>query len=329
MKKSLTTFFILILGFLVSNAQDTATAFVKSYNQTIIENAQLKEEKQKLEKQLGDSINELKKIRKKLNKCKDYEQINEQKDSLQKEINKLTGKQGKIEKMHDTIADQKTTIETLQNQLGKKDEECKNQLDGKEKSWEIIMDKEKVQAKALGKQEIQDKIEAEYNKDFETLIRTSTLQTVQRDLNLVQNANVKKTLQQLESYFLIKESLNQKFDERTNNQYRDQVGLLPQNAASVSKLKKSVEKYSFKAQKLQECLKSLIEFDGKTSVEDMDKESQQMKRDKIMQHLTRYIQDTEFDETQYPYLSKIFFEVMRRKQINADKSIQDLYQQLK
>ncbi|GAP71383.1 hypothetical protein SAMD00024442_11_47 [Candidatus Symbiothrix dinenymphae] len=298
----------------------TDSLLLKNYEQKILENSKLQTdlqtEKQKnldlsnaykkdtlaLQKQIKELRNEISSEKQKvsdLNKNK----IKEEKDKLQTKVDSLN-----------------TVISTLNQTLANKEK----QIASEKANANITVDK----AKNDGKAETLASIVNSYkSRQFEDLIKSSTKLSVIRDIQLVgNNAEVKPILNNLSVYFNAEELLAKKFDVAAIKNAQTQLNQIKQKSALLDKLKENIEYYQDFNNALKETIGKLVNLD-KRKVADGDTEIQKLKFNEIVTELTKYMYDY-YDYGNYPYLSDIVLEIIKRKQPNADANISDLLKKL-
>lgn len=251
---------------------------------------------QKVSKDLSDTIKTLKADLSKLEKFKaDKKTIDAQ-----------------LQQKSDSIASLKTTIS--------------------EKNKQISAEKSKGEQKARdekeqGKQEALANIVNAYKKPFDDLLHSSTKMSVQRDLQLVgNNVEVSTVLRDLEKYFSAKELLEKKFDAAQIKNAQNQLNQIQQKSVLLDKLKENIEYYQDFNNALKETTGKLVELD-KRKIADGDTEIQKLKFNDIVLELTDYMYNY-YDFSNYPYLSDIVLEIIKRKRPNADADITDLLRKL-
>jgi predicted RNase H-like nuclease (RuvC/YqgF family) len=165
------------------------------------------------------------------------------------------------------------------------------------------------------------------NKQFDDLINSSTKQSVQRDMQLVgNNAEVKMILSALEKYFNAKDLLSKKFDEIQIQNAQNRLNQITQKSNGLDLLKEDVEYYKVFNTALKGTIKKLVDLD-KRKVAAGDTEIQKLKFNDIVSELSNYMYNY-YSYGNYPYLSNIVLEIIKRKKPNADADITDLLNSL-
>lgn len=207
----------------------------------------------------------------------------------------------------------------------------KNQISDKNK--QISAEKQKGEQKSReekekGRNEVLTAVITNYNnKKFDDLIRVSTKLSVYRDMQLVgNNEEVKRILSDLEKYFNAGELLARKIDAAQIKNEQIQLNQIKQPSPLLDKLKKNIELYSDFNNELKKTIEKLVDFDEKNKAYD-ETEIQKKKFQQILSELTDYMYNY-YDYDNYPYLSDIVFEIIKRKRPDADADISDLLKKL-
>jgi len=248
--------------------------------------------------------------------------LNKKIKDFEKDIAELNKNKIKIER--DTLQEQvgrsTTQIAELSQKLSEKDKQIS--AEKQECEQKLREEKEKSKNEALA-----NLLNTYKNKKFDDLIKTSTKLSVQRDMQLVgDNTEVKPILSDLEKYFNAEELLTKKFDAAEIKNAQIQLSQIEQQSALLDKLKENVEYYKDFNDELKKTIEKLIDLD-KRKVADGDTEIQKLKFQEILSELSNYIYNY-YDYGNYPYLSDIVLEIIKRKQPNADADIKDLLSRL-
>lgn len=249
--------------------------------------------------------------------------------SLKDTINELKIDLSKLEKY-------KTEKKTIDAQFQQKNDSIvllKTQLSEKDK--QIATTKQQGDQKARDEKE-RGKVEAlasivnSYkNRQFDDLIKSSTKLSVERDRQLVgNNGEVKPILNDLSVYFNAEEWLAKKFDAAAIKNTLTQLNQIKQKSALLDKLKDNLEYYQDFNNALKETIGNLVNLDKRKEAGD-DAEIQKLKLQEIATifEVNKYIYNY-YDYANYPHLSNIVLEIIKRKQSNADADITDLLQKL-
>lgn len=182
-----------------------------------------------------------------------------------------------------------------------------------------------IQEKEKGKLEALASILNTYKgTKFDDLIESSSKESVQRDKQLVGNTEVKMILDDLERYFNVEELFSRKFEFSLIQSAQNQANQISQQSQLVSELKDKIENLKIFHDGLKEVIEKINNLDKIESVQGMGEQIQKQKFNKIFSELTSYVFSYDFNFTDYPYLSDIFLEIIKRKQPNADSDISDL-----
>lgn len=305
---------------IVSAYSQSDSLLLKNYEQKIIEISKLKNdllmEKQNfaalsdaykidtltLQKQINDLLREVTSEKEKvtdLNKNK----IKLERDKLLKTVDSLNAL---IVKQNQIIADKDI------------------QITNEKTNTKITADK----AKNDGKAEVLASIVNLYkNRPFDDLLKSSTQESVTRDMQLVgNNPEVTPVLNDLQIYFNALKLISEKFDAIQIENAHKQLSQIKRQSKLFDALKEDVEFYKDFNDALKETISTLIDLDKHYSA-DGDSESQKLKFNKIVTILTDYIYNY-YGYNKYPYLSEIVVEIIKRKQPNADADITDLLKKI-
>lgn len=268
-----------------------------------------------------------------------YRKMSIENDSLKKIIKankeQLQGFQNNIKSLNDTIKTLRTKLTVLEE--FRADKEIYDHLI-KEKTDSISFLKEQillektiaVEEYKRGKHEIQESIINTYkNKKFDDLIISSTKMTIERDIPLIKtDKEIKAILSDIEKYFNAKELLGMKYNTDKIKNATTQLNQINRESGLVESLKKNIENYSLYNNGLREIIEKILALDETLNVFDMPQEIQKNKLDKILSDISSYIFNYDFNFTDYPYLSDIVLEIIKRKQPNPDADISDLLKKL-
>jgi chromosome segregation ATPase len=231
---------------------------------------------------------------------------------------------GKYKSQKKTIDAQLQTksdsITLLKNQLLEKDKQiATTRQQGDQKACE---EREKGKAEALA-----NIVNTYKSRQFDDLIKSSTKESVLHDRQLADNnAEIKPILSDLLIYFNAIELLAKKYDAAQIKNAQTQFNQIKQKSALLDKLKENIEYYQDFNDALKETIDKLVNLD-KRKAADGDLEIQKLKFNEIVTELTTYMYNY-YDYGNYPYLSDIVLEIIKRKKPNADADIKDLFNKL-
>ncbi len=204
-----------------------------------------------------------------------------------------------------------------------------------EKEKQVLAERETIEQKIKeanqsGKSEVLSGIlNSNKQKQFDQLLKSSTRESVYRDLQLVDDSTeLKSILQDLEKYFNARELLEQKFDVIQIKNAQNQLNQIKQKSELLDKLKETVSNYQIFNSGLEEMISNIIALDNKEEVDGMSVEIKQMKLNKILSKISPYIFNYDFNLSDYPYLSDIILEIIKRKQPDPDAKLTDLLKKL-
>jgi hypothetical protein len=199
---------------------------------------------------------------------------------------------------------------------------------------QITIERQKSDLKAKeendkGKNEILSIIINRYkDQSFDELIKSSTKQSVLQDLMLFKNqTEITQILSELQIYFIAKELIDAKLDITQIQIQEKQLSQNKKQSAELEKIKKIIDNYQTFNDGLKQTLGKIIALDEREVVSG-NMEIQKKKFDKILAELSSYIFNYGFNFSDYPYLSNIILELIKRKQPNADAEISDLLKKL-
>ena len=185
--------------------------------------------------------------------------------------------------------------------------------------------KEKKKEYDSGKKSVINRIEQAYKIDFDSLIVTASLKDVQSDLLIVDDAVVKKRMQNLIIYFEVSQILCEKFDKEKNNAALEKMVKLSKDQSkseAVKLLKERLENYEDCNMALKKVIKNINEID-KIIVAN-DEHSIKSKMGRIMSVVSDYIYNYKLDFKEYPYLFDVVIKIINKKQLNVNSDISNL-----
>lgn len=317
--KKIIVFTMLFCGVFSAFSQ-TDSLFLKNYEEKILENSKLKNDLHTVKKNLSDLSDAYKKDTLALQK-----QIKDLRDEVSSEKQKVSDlNKNKIKEERDNLqrkVDSLNTVVSIQNQT----------IADREKQ----ITKEKADAKTIannakndGKAEALVSIVNSYkSRLFDDLIESSTKESVARDMNLVSNyPEVNSVLNDLQIYFNALELLSEKYDAVQTKNAQIQLSHIKRESKLLFTLKNDVDFYQDFTSAFKETIVKIITLDNHKWV-DGDAGIQKSKFNDIVTILADYMYNY-YDYNNYPYLSDLVLEIIKRKKLNADADISDLLKKL-
>ena len=214
------------------------------------------------------------------------------------------------------------SIKLLKKQISEKDNEIKNIT--------VNSKKDAAAEKENGKNEVLNKLVNIYkNNSFDELINSSSIESVQRDKQLIgNNTDIIQIITDLETYFNAENLLSKKYDAEQVNNANSQVTLIKQQSKLVAALKNNLTNFKTFNEGLNAVIQNIIAIDIDESVKNMSPVVVKSKLDKILSELSKFIFDYNFNFVDYPYFSDIVLEIIKRKQPNPDADISDLLKKI-
>ena len=241
---------------------------------------------------------------------------------LRKELSKWEKYKSEKKGIETTLLAKSDSIVLLKKQINQKDNENK-----------IITEKSKIDAaveKENGKNEVLNQLISTYkNKSFDDLIFSSSITSLLRDKQLIgNNSDVKQIIIDLETYFNAEKLLSNKFNISQVKNVVSQVALIKQQSKLLTTLKDNLDNLKTFNEGLNTTIQNIIAIDKKEFVKGMDDQIIKSKLNKILSELSKYIFEYNFNFVDYPYLSEIVLEIIKRKQPNPDADISDLLKKI-
>jgi myosin heavy subunit len=265
---------------------------------------------------------------------KEKEKLNKEIEKLNKEIEKLDKYTSEKKAIEKELEAKNESIDELKKQITEKDNEINTITDKSKKEAAAEKESNKIVAaaeKERGKSEVINKLVNTYkNKSFDDLINSSSITSVQRDINIIDNnTDVKQIIADLEIYFIAENLFSKKFNESQVKNSLSQVTQIQQSklvsaSAAVVALKDNLDNFKSFNDGLNTAIQNIITIDKKEIVKGMSEDVVKLKLNKIISELSKFIFDYNFNFIDYPYLSEIVLEIIKRKQPNPDAIISDL-----
>lgn len=311
---------IIFLCSIISAYSQTDSLFLKRYEQIILENDKLKNDL-KTEKQNFSVLSDIYK--------KDTLTMQKQIKDLLKEVSAEKQKvsdlhQNKILKERNNLI---TKVDSLNNLISNQNQiiaVTNNQITIEKANARTTADK----AKQDGKSEALVSIVNSYkNLPFDDLIKSSTKESVAREMYIVGNApEIRPVLNDLQTYFNVLELLSVKYNALQIKNAETQLSQIKHQSKLLDALKEDVEFYKDFNTALKETISKLVNLDKRKSADGVS-EIQKLKFNEIVTILTDYMYNY-YDYAKYPYLSDLVLEIIKRKQPNADADVADLLTKL-
>jgi hypothetical protein len=316
----------LIIAFPVAYSQQLQD-FVKTVQELTLTSDSLKKElnatKDKAAKELQASKDSSSRIDS-INKVtvsalnKKISDLENEKSELNKQIKKLD--RNNIKNLESSLHQKTDTIKQLREVIKNRD------------SLITVFQKEapvKEQEKFKeGQQNVYSQIARTYqNVALDELIKSSTKQSVERDLPLIgNNTEVKKKLHDLQAYFAAVQVLEAKYDDQRLKVVQMPLDSITEKSVSLDELKKKLKSYKQYSDDLKATISKIMTLDKNFVANDT--KLQKTKQLNILAELSSYFHNYYFNYTDYPYLSDIILEIMKLKQKDANSNISHLSSKL-
>lgn len=309
---------ILFCG-VISAYTQTDSLFLKNYEQKILENSKLKNDLQTEKQNFSDLSDAYKKDTLALQK-----QIKDLRNEVFSEKRKVSDlNKNKIKEERDNLqtkVDSLNTVISKQNQIiTDKDKQITNE----KANAKTTADKAKNDGKAEALASI---VNSYRDLPFDDIIKSSSKESVARDMQLVgNNLEVKTVLNDLQIYFNAQELLSEKFVAVQIKNAQTKLSQIKRQSKLIETLKDNVMLYQDFNTALKETINKIHELDKQT-LADGDSDIQKLKFNDIitiMDYMYNY-----YHYVNYPYLSKIVLEIIKRKHPNVDADITDLLKML-
>lgn len=241
--------------------------------------------------------------------------------NIKLELSKLEKFKAEKNKVDTSLKQKNDSIRILKKQYS----EVNKQIIEESKKTQIALREEYNK----GKNEIKIKIVETYkNKNFDELLQSSSKISVQRDLLLVDNNEIKNLLNDLILYFDATLVLEKRYKPEQVKNTQLLLNKINHQSDLLERLKVNIENYETSSKALLECLMKIDKLNEKT-VYGMPKDLFNDKLNKIQMEISKYIFDYDLNFAVYPYLSDIVFDVIKIKNPNPDASITELIKKIK
>lgn len=266
------------------------------------------------------------------------------KSNIEKFDKKSKEYQNEINSKNDSIKSLKlnlSKVEKFKSEMNKNESLFKQKNDSISllKKQNIDLNKQKIDDKKLfvqnlreenlkGKNEVKSKLINYYTSEkFDELIVSTSKNSIQRDILIIEDNEVIRILYDLIMFFEAQAILNKKYNIEQLKSVQLQLNKLKQPSEQLARLTENIENYQGFNNDLLECLLKINEIDKKETV-GSDIVLKKLKYNKILSELSTYIFDNDFNFVEYPYLSDIILELIKRKKPNPDSDITDLIKKL-
>jgi len=184
-----------------------------------------------------------------------------------------------------------------------------------------------IQEKEEGRQEVLNRIIQTYQEQpFDDLIKSFTLNTVERDMLIVgDKIEEHQTLMKLKKYFKSEQVLNEKFNELKVEIALAQILSLEQTEL-VKGLAVKIENYKSRNLALIRTINEILEIDK--SLNGNDNSIKDKKRAKVWMKLSWFIRHYRFNFSDYPYLTERVIDIIDQKEKNPNTDITYLLDEL-
>lgn len=248
-------------------------------------------------------------------------------DSLKRIIK---SKEENSQKLQDSIEKLKVDLVKLNNinsEKNKIDKQLLQKSDSIAVLLQTVSEKENqvIEAKKSGRNEVSKSVQNYYkNKSFDDLVLLSTAQSAQNDLQLLTDSELKPLLTDLNNYHKAKKVLENRYNATDIKNAQNLLSQIKQQSKQLENLKELVDNYQMFNDGLKEMINKIIALDKEDQVFGAPDIVQKGKLYKISLYIFNY----DFNLKDYPYLSDIVLEIIKRKQPNPDADISDLLQKL-
>lgn len=172
-----------------------------------------------------------------------------------------------------------------------------------------------------GQLQIIQQIEKRYSADFDALVDMMSLETVQQDLNLIQDANIKEKAQQLQTYFQCRKELENLCHLKDVSATQSKLPMLPSTSKKVKELDEALKQYQIYVEGMLEWIDALKSIDDKY-IGGKDEGDQKYKKGKICESAMDFLYNYS-DFRQYPCLEDLFFEILNLKSSKVDAPLDE------
>lgn len=226
-----------------------------------------------------------------------------------------------LDSMTKVISIFKIKIDSTQKLVLNEKQKSNKELDALRESHSklLMIEKEK------SKNEIITLIIESYNQSFDELIKSSTSQSILRDLRIIgTNTAIQSKLDQLLIFFESEKILNAKYNSENAANAKAKLSKIDQSGLVVSLLGK-IDKYGQRNEGLVKTLDK-ITLDGIFEATDEDEHIKKLNI--TLSNLASFYRNYKFHFLDYPYLTDIILEVQKLKQKDSNADIKALRDKL-
>ena len=167
------------------------------------------------------------------------------------------------------------------------------------------------------------------NNNFDDLINSSNIHTLQRDRDLLgnkllTNKRLKQKFDDLEVYYTSIALLDIRFNETKVKTARQKLSTIKTKSKLIPELNENLEYYPDAYQGFTDCLDAIKSIDLKGMVNGKGRPIEMIKYNNIVAEISSYIKDYGLTYSNYPYISEILFKIIDKKYRNVDANIQTL-----
>ena len=167
------------------------------------------------------------------------------------------------------------------------------------------------------------------NNNFDDLINSSNIHTLQRDRDLLgnkllTNKRLKQKFDDLKVYYTSKALLDMPFNETNVKTARQKLSTIKTKSKLIPELNENLEYYQDTYQGFIDCIDAIKSIDLKGMVNGKGRPIKMIKYNNIVAEISSYIKDYGLTYSNYPYISEILFKIIDKKYRNVDANIQTL-----
>lgn len=167
------------------------------------------------------------------------------------------------------------------------------------------------------------------NNNFDDLINSSNIQSLQRDRYLLgnklsTNKRLKQIFDDLKVYYTSIALLDQPFNETGVKTARQKLSAIKTKSKLIPELNENLEYYQDTYQGFTDCIDAIKSIDLKGMVNGKGRPIEMIKYNNIVSEISNYIKSYGLTYSNYPYISEILFKIIDKKYRNVDANIQTL-----